>query len=303
MLEYNINGWIFVDKPEGISSNNLLQKVRKLFLNCKAGYVGTLDPLATGFLPLALGKATKTIKYLSSKSKEYVFTVTWGQKTSTGDLEGQVIEEQKIFPKEENIKLELKNLIGNINQVPPKFSAIKIDGKRAYKLARDKKEFELPVREVKIYNLKILKTIDKKNTQFYLKCSSGTYVRTLAEDLSKLLGTVCHLSSLRRIGFGDLDKKLISLDYLFSLMHIDKLIKVLKPVDYVFRDKILIKIKLDEAKLLIDGKFLKVSANNDFLKIKDKNFVIVKYEDKLVVIGRIENDKFYPKDVINLNNL
>ncbi len=297
--DFPIHGWIFIDKPIGISSNRILQKVRSLFLRCKAGYVGTLDPMASGFLPLALGKATKTIQYLNENKKEYVFTVTWGKKTSTGDVEGEIIEENKLFPKEDEIKLRLINFLGNIEQIPPKFSAIKVNGERAYKLARLKEKFEMSPRKVKIFDLKHVKTVNSKETQFFLKCSSGTYVRTLAEDLAKSLGTVCYLSDLRRVGFGNLDKKLISLDYLVSLMHIDKLIKVLKPVDYVFKDMKFIDLKLEEAKLLIDGKFIELTNRAQFQS--DNDFIIAKYEEKLIVIGKLVNGFFYPKNVMNLS--
>ena len=153
MLKYkntkpNINGWIFVDKPIGLSSNSVLQIIRKLFKGCKAGYVGTLDPLATGFLPVALGKATKTIKYLEKADKEYIFTVHWGIKTLSGDLEGLITEKKAIFPTQQLIEKKIESYLGYKEQTPPRFSAIKINGIRSYKIAREGKKFQPPKRKI-----------------------------------------------------------------------------------------------------------------------------------------------------------
>ncbi len=297
-----INGWIFLDKPIGVTSNKILQKVRKLFLNCKAGYVGTLDPMASGFLPIALGKATKMIKYLNESNKEYLFTVEWGVKTSTGDLEGELLEKKKIFPNKEDIEKKVNSFLGETYQLPPNFSAIKVNGKRAYKLARLGESFELPKRKINVIDFKVLKVLSERKTEFLLKCSSGTYVRSLIENLAESLGTVSHLSSLRRVGFGNLDKKLISLDSLISLMHIDKLIGVLNPVDYIFKGKKVISLKNNEAKSLLDGKHIDISEDiNSKYKIDSHNFTLAKYKDKLIVIGNINNGCFFPKNVMNLN--
>ena len=139
----SINGWIFLDKPIGVSSNKALQKVRKIFHNCKAGYVGTLDPLASGFLPIALGKSTKTIKYLSDCDKEYIFEVTWGMHSSTGDLEGEIKKIDNNYPSLEQIRNTLRNFIGDYYQVPHNFSSKKVNGKKAYEFARKKIDIDL----------------------------------------------------------------------------------------------------------------------------------------------------------------
>ena len=151
MKESDINGWIFLDKPIGISSNKALQKVRKIFHYCKAGYVGTLDPLASGFLPIALGKSTKTIKYLSDFDKEYVFEVTWGMHSSTGDLEGEIKKIDKIYPSLEQIRNTFKNFIGDYYQAPHKFSSKKVNGKKAYEFARKKIQVDLKKEKKKFH--------------------------------------------------------------------------------------------------------------------------------------------------------
>ena len=295
-----VNGWIFLDKPLGISSNKLLQKVRRLFQNCKAGYVGTLDPMASGFLPVAFGKATKTIKYIEKSSKEYVFTISWGVKTNTGDLEGKILEKNSNIPLESDILKGIRLFVGKIEQKPSKYSAIKVNGERAYKLARKGLEFDIKKRSVKIYDFKLIKLLSKNQSQFYVHSSSGTYIRTLVEDFALSIGVLGHLSSLRRVGFGKLDKKLISLDSLISLMHIDKLIRLLKPIDAIFEGVKRIDLDKREARLLLDGK--SITANNDFAKNNELNkFVIAKYEKNLIVTGKINNGSFYPETIMNMN--
>ena len=155
MKKNSINGWIFLDKPIGVSSNKVLQKVRNIFHNCKAGYVGTLDPLASGFLPIALGKSTKTIKYLSDCDKEYIFEVTWGRHSSTGDLEGEIKKIDYNYPSLEQIRNTLKNFIGDYYQVPHNFSSKKVNGKKAYEFARKKIDIDLKKEKKKSQFLKL----------------------------------------------------------------------------------------------------------------------------------------------------
>ena len=303
--KFQYNGWIFLDKPIGISSNRALQKIRKLFNNCKAGYVGTLDPLASGFLPIALGKATRTIKYIEGSDKEYLFTIQWGKKTTTGDLEGDLIKSNSLIPNEERIQNNLKKFIGSLKQTPPKFSAIKVSGKRAYELARKKVDFKLSKRDITIKSLNLVNFIDKSRTIFNVSCSSGTYVRTLAEDLAESLGTYGHLTSLRRLGFGNLDKKLISLDSLISLMHIDNLIKYIKPIDTIFQDVRKIRVLDEEAKFLLDGKSIMLNTdllNNEKSVRLENNFAMACFKNDLFVLGKIKKGNFFPKVVMNLNN-
>ncbi|MAI29860.1 MAG: tRNA pseudouridine(55) synthase TruB [Rickettsiales bacterium] len=295
MNENNINGWIFLDKPIGISSNKALQKVKKIFHNCKAGYVGTLDPLASGFLPIALGKSTKTIKYLSDCDKEYVFEVTWGMHSSTGDLEGEIKKYNKIYPSSEQIKNTVKKFIGDYYQVPHKFSSKKVNGKKAYEFARKKIHIDLTKEKKKISDLKIINQISESKTFFYIKCSSGTYIRSLAEDMAKALNTFGLVSSLRRVGFGNLDKKLISLDYLLSLVHIECFLSVLKPIEKVFKEFNEIHLDMNEFALILNGRPVEMS------KITDPygDLAFAKFKNELVAVGYLKNGNFYPKNLLN----
>ena len=166
MKKNKIYGWVFLDKPIGISSNAVLQKVRKIFGYCKAGYVGTLDPLASGFLPIALGDATKTIRYLENISKEYIFEVEWGVKTNTADIEGILEKTCEIYPSKEKIKNATKKFKGIYFQEPQKFSSKKINGIRAYKLARNNAKFKLSKKKVTIFDLKLTYVLSKKEAYF-----------------------------------------------------------------------------------------------------------------------------------------
>ncbi len=295
MKENKFNGWIFLDKPVGISSNKALQKVRKIFHYCKAGYVGTLDPLASGFLPIALGKSTKTIKYLSDINKEYVFEVTWGTRTSTGDLEGEITKINKTYPSPEQIRSTVKSFIGDYNQAPHKFSSKKVNGMKAYELARKKINVDLKKEKKKIIDLKIINQVSNSKTLFYVKCSAGTYIRSLAEDMAKTLNTFGVISSLRRVGFGNLDKKLISLDYLLSLVHIECLLSILKPVEKVFNEFNQIHLDMNEVALILNGRPIEMSKINDFCG----QLTLAKFKDKLVAVGYLKNGNFYPKNLLN----
>ena len=299
MKENKFNGWIFLDKPVGISSNSALQKVRKIFHHCKAGYVGTLDPLASGFLPIALGKSTKTIKYLSDINKEYVFEVTWGMRSSTGDLEGEITKIDKRYPSQEEIRSTSKKFIGNYNQAPHKFSSKKINGKKAYELSRKKIHIDLKKEKKKIIDLKIINQVSNSKTLFYIKCSSGTYIRSLAEDLAKALNTFGVVSSLRRVGFGDLDKKLISLDYLLSLVHIECLLSILKPIDKVFNEFNQIHLDMNEVALILNGRPIEMTEFKTKINDFCGQLTLAKFKDKLVAVGYLKDGNFYPKNLLN----
>ena len=299
MKEKNINGWIFLDKPIGISSNRVLQKVRKIFHNCKAGYVGTLDPLASGFLPIALGKSTKTIKYLSNSCKEYVFEVTWGVHSSTGDLEGEIRRIDRKYPPVEKIRKICMNFIGDYYQVPHKFSSKKVNGKRAYQLVRKKIHVDLKREKRKILDLKIINQISRSKTLFYIKCSSGTYIRSLAEDMAKALNTFSLVSSLRRVGFGDLDKKLISLDYLLSLVHIEDFLSILKPIEKVFKEFNQIHLDMNEVALILNGMPIKMNEIRNEVNVICGQVILAKFNNELVAVGYLKDGNFYPKNLLN----
>ena len=299
----NVNGWIFLDKPIGMSSNFALQKIRNIFNFCKAGYLGTLDPLASGFLPIALGSATKTIRFLERKKKEYIFTIQWGMKTTTGDCEGFIEKKNNKMPNSNDIKKKLHNFIGEVNQIPPNFSSIKVNGVRAYQLARKKNNFKLKPRSVNIMQFRLKKMISNDKTLFYVECGSGTYVRSLAESLAESLGTFGTILSLRRIGFSDCNKKLISLDYLLSLVHSDELINLVKPVEFIFNGAKEIILNKDQVDKIIVGK--PIQMDGDFFPNENKNsndLVFAKYADQVVAYGFFLKKNFYPKRLLRAFN-
>ena len=193
-----VSGWIVLDKPVGMGSTEAVSKVKWLFNADKAGHAGTLDPLASGMLPIALGEATKTVPYVMDGTKIYRFTVTWGEERNTDDLEGVATQNSENRPTEADVSGILADYIGVISQVPPAFSAIKIGGERAYDLAREGEVIEIPAREVEIDRLDIVNH-DDNSTEFEVECGKGTYVRSLARDMGRQLGCYGHISTLRRL--------------------------------------------------------------------------------------------------------
>ncbi len=206
-----ISGWIILDKPYGMNSTQAVGKVRWLFGADKAGHAGTLDPLATGLLPIALGEATKTVPFVQGGAKRYRFALEWGSATSTDDAEGEVVATSDVRPDEAAVRAMLPRFTGTIMQRPPIYSAIHVDGERAYDLARAGKLTELPERPVTIDALTLLSHSAERST-FDMACEKGTYVRSLARDLAEALGTRGHVTLLRRTavaGFTEEDSVLI----------------------------------------------------------------------------------------------
>ena len=292
----NWSGWFFLDKPIGITSNFALQKIRRIFNNSKAGFVGTLDPLASGFLPIALGKATKIIPFIEKCDKRYIFTVEWGIKTETGDSEGKIIKECGKYPKKVDIVNALNEFYGNIEQFPHKYSSVKINGQRAYKLARKKMKFQLKKRQIKINNFTLINIISNKLASFFVDCSAGTYVRSLTESLAESLGTLATVVELRRIGFNNFNKKLISLDYLLSLVHSDELKRLVHPLDAVMNNVLKIQLDDDQVKRVLSGSFVQMDKHS--IITKKSNFVFAKHEDKYIALGLIKDRIFHPKKLL-----
>jgi len=196
-----VHGWVNLDKPYGLGSTSAVGKIRWLFEAQKAGHAGTLDPLATGVLPIALGDASKTVPFMQDAIKGYDFTIKWGENTSTWDVEGEVTQSSEIRPTSDEIKAELPQFTGQISQIPPKFSAIKVDGKRAYDLAREGENITLKAREVFIEQFDLL-ACDDESASFSVICGKGTYIRSLARDMAAALGTCGHVTVLRRTRVG-----------------------------------------------------------------------------------------------------
>lgn len=193
-----VSGWLILDKPVDFGSTEAVSKIKWLFDAQKAGHAGTLDPLASGMLPIALGDATKTVPYVMDGRKIYEFTVTWGEERTTDDLEGEATQTSQQRPSEEQIRALLPAYTGVISQIPPQFSAIKIAGERAYDLAREGETVDIPSREVEIFRLTLVGCPDGNSARFEVECGKGTYVRSLARDFGRDLGCYGHISSLRR---------------------------------------------------------------------------------------------------------
>jgi tRNA pseudouridine55 synthase len=226
-----VDGWVILDKPVGLGSTPAVGKVRRLFGAQKAGHGGTLDPLASGVLPIALGEATKTVPFVMDGSKEYRFTLRFGEARSTEDAEGEVTAMSAARPTDDAIRSALPAFLGDIEQVPPAFSALKIEGRRAYDLARQGEAVALAARRVRIDRLELLGRLDADHADFVVGCGKGTYIRSLGRDLAVALGTVGHLSALRRTAAGPFrEAAAISLPKLEALGHIPALLGVLAPV-------------------------------------------------------------------------
>ncbi|MBB4211282.1 tRNA pseudouridine synthase B [Rhodothalassium salexigens DSM 2132] len=216
-----LNGWIVLDKPADMTSNAALGAVKRLVKPQKAGFAGTLDPLATGILPIGLGEATKAMAFIVDNTKTYDFTIAWGEARDTLDRDGQVTETGGATPTAPAIEAHLDDFVGTIDQVPPAFSAIKVDGRRAYDLAREGEIVELEARPVEIDSLELVEHNDVEGwSRLEMSCGAGTYVRSLARDLAEALGTLGHVSALRRTSVGPFDEsQAISLEKLEALSH------------------------------------------------------------------------------------
>ena len=299
-----IHGWIIIDKPGGLSSNAVVGRVRRLTGAAKVGHAGTLDPMATGVLPMALGEATKIVSYLMDGAKAYRFTVRWGGQRNTDDAEGEVVATSDARPAKEQILAVLGNFIGDIEQVPPVFSAIKIEGKRAYALARADQAPEMKPRTIHIEDLKLLSVVDADHAEFEAVSGKGAYMRSLARDLGTALGTVGHIVQLRRIAVGPFDEKqAISLDKLESLRHSAPLSEHLLPVETVLDDIPALALTETEARKLNQGQaipVLPVASRSPLKNIGQGDVVRVMAEGRLVALAKINGGEIRPFRVINL---
>ena len=233
----DISGWLVIDKPAGITSTAVVNKVRWAFGAKKAGHAGTLDPEATGVLAVALGEATKTIPYITDALKAYEFTVTLGAATNTDDAEGEIIKSSDKRPTDDEIKAALGGFLGEIMQVPPKFSAVKIDGQRAYKLARDDEEFEIAARPLWVEELLMIDRPDADHVVLEMTCGKGGYVRSIARDLGEALGCFGHVHHLRRIWSGPFTaEEGMSLEKLEELAKQPELDNHLRPLEQGLAD-------------------------------------------------------------------
>jgi tRNA pseudouridine55 synthase len=216
----DVHGWVVLDKPVGMTSTHAVSIIKRLFTARRAGHAGTLDPLASGCLPIALGEATKTVPFVMDGRKSYAFTVRWGDERDTDDAEGRTVAESAERPSAEAIRAVLAQFTGSIEQVPPRYSAIKIAGERAYDLAREGETVEIASRRVEIYRLTLVDLPDPHHAVFAAECGKGTYVRALARDMGRVLGCFGHVDALRRTAVGPFtEAALISLERLEALCH------------------------------------------------------------------------------------
>ena len=299
-----IHGWLIIDKPAGMTSSAVVGRVRRLIDAAKAGHGGTLDPLATGILPIALGEATKTVAYVMDGTKAYRFTVRWGEARTTDDAEGQVSETSPVRPAAGDIEAVLDRFIGEIEQIPPAYSAIKVDGKRAYDLARADKPVVLAPRRVRIDSLTLAGIPDVDHAEFEVRSGKGAYMRSLARDLARELGTVGHISALRRTAVGPFrEADAISLDKLESLGHSAPLEATLLPIETALADIPALALTEVEARRLRHGQpiaVLPVANRTPLKKVNQDAIGCAMSEGKPVALVRIKGAEIHPVRVLNL---
>ncbi|NDF11299.1 MAG: tRNA pseudouridine(55) synthase TruB [Proteobacteria bacterium] len=298
-----INGWLIIDKPEGMGSTNVVGLVKRLTNAAKVGHAGTLDPFASGVLPIALGEATKTIQFATDAEKTYRFTLTFGTRTDTDDREGDVVETSDVIPKLADIKAAIPKFTGKVTQIPPAYSAIKIDGQRAYDLARKGEAFEMKSREVTIHALTFLSQPSEKEVEFEVRCSKGTYIRSLARDIAASLGALAHCSRLRRTKVGVFSEtNAILLDKSEEMVHIPRLagdiLGELRPVETVLDGIPVLALDSQSADRIRHG--LSQKVNDESLLGNDGLTVIAKLNGSPVAIGRMQGGSLKPVRVFNL---
>ena len=258
-----LNGWLVLDKPPNVSSSQAVGRARWLARAQKAGHGGTLDPLATGLLPIAFGEATKTSNYVVDGCKSYIFHVFFGQSRTTDDAEGEIVQTSDVRPSENDVKAVLGHFIGQIDQVPPTFSAIKVNGERAYKLARAGVPPVMPTRSVRVNDVRLTQVLSEDEMAFTVDCGKGTYVRSLARDIACALGTFGFVSLLRRTRAGPftLDHA-ISLEKLEEVCHGDSVKQYLRPIEDVLDDIPAIPLTKSQANKLRSGQALSIKPSD-----------------------------------------
>lgn len=297
-----VNGWLILDKPHGMTSTQAVGKVRYLFNAEKAGHGGTLDPLASGLLPIALGEATKTVSHAMDGRKIYRFTARWGEERTTDDLEGEVSAISDKRPTRGEIEAILPRFTGEIMQAPPAYSAIKVAGERAYDLARAGEAVELAERPILIEALKLVETPDPDHAAFEVTCGKGTYIRSLARDMGRALGSAAHVTSLRRVAVGPFtETHMISLENLTELSHKapggDANKGVLLPIETVLDGIPALAIDEEQARRLKLGQSVLLRGANAPIAA---DAVLVMSGGKPLGIGQISEGALKPKRLFNL---
>ena len=299
-----VHGWVAFDKPVGMTSTQAVAAVRRAANAEKAGHGGTLDPLASGMLPIALGEATKTVQWAMAGAKTYRMTVRWGEATATDDAEGEVIERSDRRPDEAAIRAALPDFTGEIMQVPSTYSAILVDGKRAYDLARAGETVELAARPIRIDSFVLVDCPDADHAVFDVQCGKGAYMRSLGRDLAKALATVGHLSALRRLTVGRFTvDHAISVDMLAEFGHIRRLSEHLLPVETPLDDIPALALTEAEAIRLRHGQSVRPPCPADRASIDqlgNGSIVSVSASGKLVALAETDDGLLRPVRVLNL---
>jgi tRNA pseudouridine55 synthase len=302
----DVHGWVILDKPVGMTSTHAVSVVKRLFSAKRAGHAGTLDPLASGCLPIALGEATKTVPFVMDGRKLYQFTVRWGEERDTDDAEGRAIALSDQRPSPDSIRALLPSYTGTIQQVPPRYSAIKIEGERAYDLARDGETVELQARPVEITRLDLIATPDPDHAVLHAECGKGTYVRSLARDMGRALGCFGHVSALRRVAVGPFgEETMILLEQLEAVCHRAaageaSLADALMPVETALDDIPALAVSRADAARLQRGQAV-------LLRGRDApNFrgpVYATASGQLVALAELDRGEIVPKRVFNMAGL
>lgn len=295
----DVNGWVVLDKPLGMTSTTAVAAVRRIFKAKKAGHAGTLDPLASGVLPIALGEATKTVPFVQDGRKIYRFTVRFGIETDTDDAEGKETARSDSRPQREAIEALLPSFTGTVLQTPPQFSALKVDGERAYDLARHGEVVELVPREIQIDSFHLVAMPDADHAEFEVECGKGTYVRSLARDIGRTLGCLGHVSVLRRTRVGEFSESdTVNLVQLEQAGADDaSLYALLRPVAAGLQSLPAVKVSENDAQRLAQGQSV-------FLRGRDAPFfegpVAVSVHGALVALAEMEAGQLHPRRIFNL---
>ena len=300
-----VNGWVCLDKPFGMGSTEAVSKVRRLFDAQKAGHAGTLDPLASGILPIALGEATKTVPFMMEAQKVYRFTINWGISTDSLDREGEITGRSDVRPDVGAVRAALPAFVGEIDQIPPQFSAIKVDGQRAYDLAREGTDFELASRRVMIHGAAVSDAPDADHVELTIRTGKGVYVRSLARDLAAALGAEGHVSALRRERVGPFStENAVSLDFLTDLVHRDAASEGLLPVATALDDIPELAVTDQDAFSLRQGRpIVLLPRQVETLKgrLRDGSRTVSAFQGQtLVALGQLRAGRLEPDRVFNL---
>ena len=299
----DVHGWVVLDKPVGMTSTHAVAVVKRLFAAKRAGHAGTLDPLASGCLPIALGEATKTVPFVMDGRKIYQFTVRWGEERDTDDAEGRVADTSTERPSADAIRALLPQFTGMIEQVPPRYSAVKVEGERAYDLARDGEVVELASRPVNIHRLDLASIPDPDHALFEAECGKGTYVRALARDMGRALGCLGHVLALRRTAVGSFaGNSMISLEQLEALCHRaaigeGNLADALLPVETALDDIPALAVSGADAARLQRGQAVLLRGRDAPIF---RGTVHVTASGRLIALAEVDRGEIVPKRVFNL---